>query len=132
VAQQPSTASTQLSGDPASVRAARRFVAGTLRAWGLDTLAAVVVLLTSELVSNAVVHAADSPVGLVMVLDDHDVRVEVHDASPAQPRLRHGNGDREQGRGLILVAALAATWGVEATGGGKSVWFQVRMSSDGR
>jgi anti-sigma regulatory factor (Ser/Thr protein kinase) len=132
VAQQPTTASTRLSSDPTGVRAARRFVASTLQGWGLDGVAEVVVLLTSELVSNAVTHAGGSSVGLVMVLDDHDVRVEVHDANPEWPRRRQGNGDREQGRGLILVAALAASWGVEATGSGKSVWFQVSTSSDSR
>jgi anti-sigma regulatory factor (Ser/Thr protein kinase) len=132
VAQQPSTASIQLASDPAGARDARRFVAGTLRGWGLDALVEVVVLLTSELVGNAVMHGAGSPVGLVMVLDDHAVRVEIHDGNPKQPRLHLGNGDREQGRGLVLVAALAASWGVESTGGGKSVWFQVRTGSDDR
>jgi anti-sigma regulatory factor (Ser/Thr protein kinase) len=132
VAEQPSTASTQLSSEPGGVRAARRFVAGTLRGWGLDTLVELVVLLTSELVTNAVVHATGSPVRLIVVRDDLTVRVEVHDADPAQPRLRQGNGGREQGRGLVLVAALAATWGVEPTGGGKAVWFQISTSSDGR
>jgi anti-sigma regulatory factor (Ser/Thr protein kinase) len=132
VAKQSSTASIQLASDPAGVRDARRFAAGTLRGWGLAALVEVVVLLTSELVSNAVMHGAGSPVGLVMMLDDHTVRVEVHDADPAQPRLRPGDGDREQGRGLVLVAALAATWGVEPTGAGKSVWFQVRTGSDDR
>jgi anti-sigma regulatory factor (Ser/Thr protein kinase) len=132
VAQQPSAASTQLSNDPAGVRAARQFVAGTLRGWGLDGTAEVVVLLTSELVSNAVVHATGSPVGLVIMLDDHGVRVEVHDGNREQPTLRQGNRDREQGRGLALVAALAASWGVQATSTGKSVWFQIRTRSDGR
>jgi anti-sigma regulatory factor (Ser/Thr protein kinase) len=132
VAKQSSTASIQLASDPAGVRDARRFAAGTLRGWGLASLVEVVVLLTSELVSNAVMHGAGSPVGLVMMLDDRTVRVEVHDADPAQPRLRPGDGDREQGRGLVLVAALAAGWGVEPTGGGKSVWFQVRTGSDDR
>jgi anti-sigma regulatory factor (Ser/Thr protein kinase) len=132
VAKQPSMASIQLASDPAGVRDARRFVAGTLRGWGLAALVEVVVLLTSELVSNAVMHGAGSPVGLVMLLDDHAIRVEIHDGNPAQPRLRPGDGDREQGRGLVLVAALAASWGVEPAGGGKSVWFQVRTGSDDR
>lgn len=84
-------------------------------------------LLTSEVVSNAVTHATLDPSDEVTlrVAVDGNVRVEVADSGPPfevhPTRPEPGTG----GWGLFLVDALAASWGVEAEGSGKKVWFEV-------
>jgi anti-sigma regulatory factor (Ser/Thr protein kinase) len=83
-----------------------------------------VVLLTSEVVTNAVLHAR-SPIEVAVEIGSHTVRVQVSDGLPG---LR-GDADRSRhgGRGLVLVAAMASHWGIAKREdiGGKSVWFEV-------
>jgi anti-sigma regulatory factor (Ser/Thr protein kinase) len=83
-----------------------------------------VVLLTSEVVTNAVLHGQGS---LRLGADAHRqfVRVEVMDGSSATPRSREAGADDESGRGMSIVDALAAEWGVTPADPGKTVWFEV-------
>jgi len=118
------------ASDACSVGAARHFVAQTLRAIGLTCVVDVACLLTSELVTNAVVHAG-SPVDLVVAVTDGRVRIEVHDRldrllSPAGPP---PSTEASSGRGLHLVDALSETWGIQHDGTGKSVWFALTSTS---
>lgn len=109
----------RLSAHPTSPRAAREFVASTLEDWGWTDNVATPVLLTSELVSNAVIHAESDIVVTVYV--GERLRVELFDESIVHPsRERLGSG-----RGLQLVDALAASWGVRPEGRGKTVWFEL-------
>jgi DNA-binding NarL/FixJ family response regulator len=118
-------ASTSLSSDPRSAGDARRFVAGTLEPWLLGPLVDTVTLLTSELVTNAVVHAG-SDVDVVVRLTGALARVEVTDRSELVPAPRLSSLDDDSGRGLALVQALARRWGTNRQpGGGKTVWFEV-------
>ena len=118
-------ASTSLSNDPRSAGDARRFVAGTLEPWELGPLVETVTLLTSELVTNAVVHAG-SEVDVVVRLTGAVARVEVTDRSDLVPAPRHSGVEDDSGRGLALVQALARCWGTSRQpGGGKTVWFEV-------
>ncbi len=105
--------------DLRSPRRARRFVAGLVAG---HTQADDIALLTSELVTNAVRHAA-TPAEMLVQVSDRTVRVEVHDATsgPVQPRQPDTNG----GRGLRLVELLSDRWGVDARPPGKSVWFEI-------
>ncbi|HEX6676279.1 MAG TPA: ATP-binding protein [Actinomycetes bacterium] len=126
-------ASIQLPHAPSSARAARRFVAATLRGWRLDGVSQVVELLAGELVTNAITHTPASSVGigLVVTLGGDAVRVEVHDTSPQLPKHEGmGGWDDEAGRGLELVAALATRWGSDIDGhsAGKAVWFEVHTA----
>jgi DNA-binding NarL/FixJ family response regulator len=125
-------ASTSLSGEPRSAGEARRFVAGTLEPWELGPLVDTVTLLTSELVTNAVVHAG-SHVDVVVRLTGMIARVEVTDRSDTAPMQRPSSVEDESGRGLALVQALARRWGTSRRpGGGKTVWFEVpRQAEDG-
>lgn len=112
-----------------SVPLARRFARSALResSWDVDT----VVLLVSEVVTNAVLHARSAIV--VRVEDRRDVvHVEVEDGSPVPPRMHHFARSSATGRGLRLLDRLAAAWGVEsdAPGGGKVVWFEVGAPSE--
>lgn len=115
-----------------SVATARAFVRDTLQGWGFTDVVDDAVVLTSELVTNAVVHAGTSADVLCLRLPTA-VRVEVADRYPerevpvreeAHPT---GSTDREGGRGLILCSALAGRWGVEYTATHKRVWFQLDL-----
>jgi GAF domain-containing protein/anti-sigma regulatory factor (Ser/Thr protein kinase) len=125
--------------EPAAVAAARKFVRETLRSW-LDTapgaeadggLVDDAVLLTSELVTNAVVHAG-TQVQVTCKLAAGAVEVVVRDSHPA--RMVPGPApddtvpaERTGGRGLLLPSALAAAWGVSYGTDAKAVWFRMGL-----
>jgi GAF domain-containing protein/anti-sigma regulatory factor (Ser/Thr protein kinase) len=115
--------------DSSAVSRARSFVRGTLVRWGADAVVDDAVLLVSELVTNAIVHAGtDAEVTCLVV--DGSVRVEVADRHPARslpaPAL-DGDMDSESGRGLYLSAALASSWGVSYDHARKRVWFSLDL-----
>jgi serine phosphatase RsbU (regulator of sigma subunit)/anti-sigma regulatory factor (Ser/Thr protein kinase) len=103
----------------ASVAAARRFVGETLANWGVDEVDDAM-LLTSELVTNAIVHAG-TEVEVVCESLRGQVRVEVHDRH--QARRIPVPGDQVSGRGLLFPETLATSWGVTYGQGDKHVWF---------
>ncbi len=109
---------------PQSVAGARALVRAALEQWRADDLVDTVALLLSELVTNAVVHAAAAPTVAVHLLPDR-VHVEVADSDTSQLEVRHPPPSAESGRGLALVEALADAWGQVALPGGKVVWFDV-------
>lgn len=115
-----------------SVATARAFVRDTLQGWGYADVVDDAVVLTSELVTNAVVHAGTNADVLCLRTDD-GIRVEVADHYPEREVPLQGSGqsfgspDREGGRGLLLCAALASRWGVEYTPTKKQVWFQLDL-----
>src|SRR5690349_14777144 len=95
----------------ASVLAARHFVARTLREWQLgDDVTLEAMLLASEVVTNAIVHARSNAFVRVRLLD-HVLRVEVHDGTRQLPTPRQPDLHAESGRGLMLVDAYSSTWG---------------------
>ncbi|GAC1517894.1 MAG: hypothetical protein NVS1B12_07080 [Acidimicrobiales bacterium] len=124
-------ASVTLPADPASAGAARRFVVERLVDVDDDSVEAAA-LLTTELATNAILHAATDFAVSVTVTTDHDrVRIELTDASPVLPVRRHFSTAAGTGRGLQLVEALAVRWGVEPTGPGKTVFFEVDTTAAG-
>ena len=112
------------SNDKAAVGEARRFVSEVLEDRHPDALVETAVLLTSEVVSNAVLHGRSAPT-VVISLDDDRVRVAVDDASPALPVRKHYGLEATTGRGLMLLETLADGWGAERVGDGKRVWFDL-------
>lgn len=109
-----------------SVPAARAFTHAVLDAWGIEKRADDITLCVSELSTNALVHGAPPGRGfkLRLLRDGGGVRIEVHDSGTGTPRLV-GEGDAdESGRGLLLVAALADSWGVAERHPGKVVWAE--------
>jgi anti-sigma regulatory factor (Ser/Thr protein kinase) len=112
----------QLPPDPASPAAARHFVVEALGA--VDGDLDVIELLTSELVTNAVLHARTS-VGVSVEVHAGMVRVAVRDGSLAPPVLRRYDRAAITGRGLQLLDALADRWGVDEAKAGKQVWFEM-------
>ncbi|WP_189955725.1 SpoIIE family protein phosphatase [Streptomyces roseolus] len=114
-----------------SVAAARAFVRDTLQGWGHPELVDDAVVLTSELVTNAVVHAGTAADVLCLRSED-SIRVEVADRYPEREIPVQGgrtvaSPDRENGRGLLLCAALADRWGVDYSPTRKHVWFHLSL-----
>ncbi|MFD8015258.1 SpoIIE family protein phosphatase [Streptomyces sp. NPDC058955] len=127
------TARATATFDPVgrSVAAARAFVRDTLQGWGHPELVDDAVVLTSELVTNAVVHAGTAAEVLCLRSED-SIRVEVADRYPereipVQSGRTIASPDRENGRGLLLCAALADRWGVDYSPTRKHVWFHLDL-----
>lgn len=119
----------ELPPRPASAAQARQFVGSALD--GADAGSREVgVLLTSELVTNAVLYAQGSITIRVSPRDEW-FRIAVSDGTPADVRPRQVGIDATSGRGLALVERLSSSWGVEvsAEGEGKEVWFEVPRST---
>ncbi|MEU9131135.1 SpoIIE family protein phosphatase [Kitasatospora sp. NPDC048540] len=119
-----------LAGDHSMVRHARRFTRRTLEHWGLGALSDHAELLTSELITNALVHAG-APVQL-RLFRNQLLTVEVSDVDSHEPRLRRAREQDEGGRGMHLVNDLAHRWGSRATHEGKVVWFELEIPSAAR
>ncbi|MEU8543114.1 ATP-binding protein [Streptomyces sp. NPDC048717] len=118
--------------DLSLVSEARRELHWLMCCAGLSSIADDVALGAQELMANAVEHGCRSQsAGEITVRVSRlrgRVRVEVHDASDDWPQLRSESGDHEGGRGLILVDALAANWGVQrGAGPGKTVWMELNV-----
>ncbi|HEY5836505.1 ATP-binding protein [Streptomyces sp.] len=116
--------------DPAEVGRARRWARSRLVGSGIradEPVAETLILLISELVTNAVVHTG-CPAVLRMLFPTAPaapVRVEVADVSEAPPAPRHARRDDTGGRGLELVDGLADRWGWHPEGAGKQIWCEV-------
>ncbi len=106
---------------------ARRYVRDVLHTWQCpDDLVYDVLLVTSELVSNAVRHGGRRCV-LHVEKSLEQLRVEVSDGSSVLPQQRE-DAD-EGGRGLAIVEVVAGSWGVTARDTGKTVWAQWSLSA---
>lgn len=114
--------------DPQSAGRARRFVAEVLRAWGLDNLVDEATLLTSEVVTNALLHTTSDRICLRLRRLSDAVRVEVDDASHLLPRPRRVSSLADTGRGVELIQGAARAWGARPTAEGKTVWFEIATS----
>ncbi|GAA3839571.1 SpoIIE family protein phosphatase [Streptomyces phyllanthi] len=112
---------------PQAVGHARRFTRRTLRAWGVEFEADAVLLVVSELVTNALAHT-DGQVRLDLTLVDDRLRVAVADSSPRTPVGPASIGwEATGGRGILLVEAMSSAWGTVPAGGGKQVWAETAI-----
>jgi Histidine kinase-like ATPase domain len=87
----------------------------------------IISLAVSELVGNAVRHGCGGEVTVRLCMTPRRLRLEVVDADPTWPALRHAELTEECGRGLWLVSELATRWGVEAEAPGKRVWVEIAL-----
>jgi anti-sigma regulatory factor (Ser/Thr protein kinase) len=123
-----------LPGQADQVRAAREFVAGALGE--LEAITDTAVLLTSELVTNAVRHSRSAEPGgsvLIVVLEIADgIRVEVTDngSVTGSPTVK-GDTFASDGHGLFLVESMARQWGFLRGMAGTTVWFQLGPARPG-
>lgn len=117
----------RLAPDPHAVAPARRWTVEQAAAAGLtdDDAAAVLELLSSEVITNAVRHG-DGEIVVNVVRDATTLRVAVTDAGDGRPAPGTPAESAVTGRGMLLVAALSEAWGVEHhPSGGTCVWFTV-------
>jgi anti-sigma regulatory factor (Ser/Thr protein kinase) len=132
-----------IMANPAAASAARSVVQDAIRTWRVPVDADIAVLLTSELVTNAVTHGWTTTgtfVVLTIACDAAGLRVDVHDGSGDLPvldtglldadLLGEGPAEAETGRGLLLVTALSAEWGSYRTPAGKAVYFTLELQRD--
>ncbi|HLX87758.1 MAG TPA: ATP-binding protein [Acidimicrobiales bacterium] len=114
-----------LEADPEAVGRARQFVAALLDRWEVIGLGPDASLVTSELVSNAVIHAR-TPIEVRVAPHDDGIRVEVRDGAAYGIVVRPPDDHlTPRGLGLRVVAQLATRWGVDPTPDGKTVWAEL-------
>jgi anti-sigma regulatory factor (Ser/Thr protein kinase) len=106
-----------------AVHQARLFVAAVLNTWRLDDVREGLVLIASELATDAIVHGTGSYIHVEVTRPETDrVRVAVTDESIRQPSRRNPPDDDTCGRGLFLVEALSDAWETHALTRSKTVW----------
>jgi hypothetical protein len=128
--EEPTAASAsriELRPGPSSPALARRFLNERSEAWSLpEPVGEQLVLVGSELVTNAVLHAR-TQLTLTLELQADRVRVSVRDHSSAPVALRHYRADALTGRGLGVIATVSRAWGVEPARGGKVIWAELLL-----
>ncbi|MEU0384262.1 ATP-binding protein [Streptomyces chartreusis] len=106
---------------------ARRDIALALETWGMPQLVDAAKQIVTELVANAVEHTDAATVGASITRTGTDsARIVVTDTSGTRPTPGTPAAADEDGRGLLLVDALAHAWGSELVHGGKRVWAELR------
>ncbi|MBU6529682.1 ATP-binding protein [Streptomyces mayonensis] len=126
----PSQRSFEVSFEPAPafVSPCRRITTASLRRWGVpEAVIDNVVLVVSELVTNAIEHGG-SNTALRVCLNDGELRIEVADGNQSPATLQDPADDDESGRGLYLVALLAELWGTNDAGA--TTWCTLRLPSE--
>ncbi|GAA3491751.1 ATP-binding protein [Streptomyces cremeus] len=124
-----------LSSTRRGARLARLLGVEQLRTWRVPpSVMERAAQIIAELAANAVLHGhvpgRDFRLGLLYDAPAGRLRIEVSDARgehlPALPRDQEADSEGESGRGLLLVASLAAKWGTQPRPpGGKTVWAEV-------
>ncbi|MFF5988901.1 ATP-binding protein [Prauserella flavalba] len=114
----------RLRADDNAPSEARHATDGALGAVA-DGVRQSVLLIVTELVTNAVVHARSASSLRVLAGGGH-VRVEVADSAREPPVVRSPSPRQPHGRGMLLISAMADEWGVRHTDDGKVVWAELR------
>jgi anti-sigma regulatory factor (Ser/Thr protein kinase) len=113
-----------------SVGVGRRLVSEALSEWDLESLAYTATLLTSEVLTNSLLHARTQIVLTVERTGPDTVTISVHDGSPIVPRRRNHAQDATTGRGLELLDRLSQSWRVQPDADGKTLTFTVGTDID--
>ena len=122
--------SVRLTTGPTAAAEARSQVRAAIFNWDVRVDPSVAMLLTSELVTNAIRHEAGGAVMLTITCICDQLRVDVHDTSRRAPVPVEAAADAETGRGLMLVATLSTDWGYHRTSTGKAVYFTLASQDD--
>jgi PAS domain S-box-containing protein len=120
-----------LPPQPPSVAAARAEVRALLTGSGREDLLESAVLLVSEIVTNALLHAG-TDIGVRGRIGDHGIRIDVTDGGPHLPSRRRYAPTAGTGRGLLMLEAMVDDWGVTRNRHGKTVWFELSADVDDR
>lgn len=114
----------EFESNPQMAVVARQFVRERLDAWEATSHIDAAVLVTSELVTNAILHARTA-VTLRIALTGDLIRIEVLDENPRLPVVAPCPPEATSGRGLALISTLSSAWGMENHDGGKLVWAEI-------
>ena len=113
-----------------SAALARRFVSDTLALWQLAALRDAALLVTSELAANAITHA-DSAFRIQLSLTATTLRIDVVDQGDGAPEPQLPSSSAEHGRGLLIIDAMTAAWGIDKDADrGKVVWAEIALPTD--
>jgi serine phosphatase RsbU (regulator of sigma subunit)/anti-sigma regulatory factor (Ser/Thr protein kinase) len=121
-------ASAVFPPEEASLSVARRFVATTLRDWGMAAVTDDALLATGELAMNAITYAG-TPFEVCCSLENGQVELKVRDHHPTRQVPMPGLGE-VRGRGLAISAGLAASWGVTYEPRAKTVWIRLPIGGE--
>ncbi len=111
--------------EASSAGRARRFVRSVLEEAGVhEDLVDSAILLTSELITNGILHAR-SDIALTVKVLPECIRIEVVDEDPRLPSPALSSPDALSGRGLQIVQGAAQAWGIENHDSGKLIWFEL-------
>jgi hypothetical protein len=113
----------ELAREPAAAAEARRQVRAALCAWQIPVDPDIAILLTSDLVTSAIMHGDGDTVTLAIRCACGHLRIDVHDASGSLPLAADGSATAQAGPGLVLVAALSTGWGSFRTDAGQVAYF---------
>ena len=116
----------ELDTEPASVGAARRWVADAMGPADPDVVDRAL-LCASELVTNAIEHA-HPPAGVRVAVGHLRIRIEVDDSSELLPHVGDPAPTSIRGRGLLIVRRCSDRWGIVRRPGGKTVWCELRLN----
>jgi hypothetical protein len=119
----------RLTREPLAAAEARRQVRAALRAWKIPLDPDIAVLLTSDLVTDAIMRGDGETITLAIRCSRGHLRIDVHDMSRCLPAVDEP-AVPETGCGLVLVAALSAEWGSFRTFAGKAVYFTLAFPAD--
>jgi hypothetical protein len=119
----------RLTREPAAAAQARGQVRAVIRAWRVPVDPDIAILLTSDLVTSAIMHGNAETIMLVVRCSRGHLRIDVYDSSPSLPGAGGPSGT-ENGPGLALVAALSTEWGSFRTPAGEAVYFTIPFLPD--
>ena len=120
----------RLIREPTAAAEARSQVRAVIRAWKVPVDPDIAVLLTSDLMTNAITHGGGETVTLAIRCSRSQLRIDVYDTSRSLPMAVDEPAGTETGRGLVLVAALSAEWGSFRTPRGAAMYFTLAFQPD--
>jgi anti-sigma regulatory factor (Ser/Thr protein kinase) len=120
----------RLTREPAAAAEARGQVRAAIRDWGVPVDTDLAVLLTSDLVTNAILHGDGQTVTLAIRCSRDQLRIDVYDKSRSGSAGADESADARAARGLVLVAALSTDWGSFRTPAGKAMYFTLAGHPD--
>ncbi len=120
----------QLAREPAAAVEARRQVRAAICAWQIPVDPDIAILLTSDLVTSAIMHGDGDTVTLAIRCACGHLRIDVHDTSGSPPMAADEPAVTATGHGLVLVAALSTGWGSFRTDAGQVAYFTLAFQPD--
>ncbi|HWG00842.1 MAG TPA: ATP-binding protein [Trebonia sp.] len=119
----------RLPRTPVSAGVARGHLRAAIAEWRVPVDADVAVLLTSDLVTNAILHGDGKTVTVAIRCSRGRLRVDVYDTARSLPATLEP-ADMETGSGLVLLTTLASEWGCFRTPAGKAVYFTLEFAHE--